>query len=117
MNRRHFLKLSGSTLCFLGGGAIPALRVRRVQAVSPKRARRRPANLVEQALQLPRGEAMRRLRALIDHADPNVRLEALATLATSGDPRLAELARRRALEDEDDRVADLAAKILDSASR
>ena len=62
--------------------------------------------------QLAPAQARARLRQLISHADPEVRLQALAMLATSGDPQLDEIVRRRAVEDADPRVAELATRIL-----
>jgi hypothetical protein len=62
--------------------------------------------------QLPPAQARQRLRQLVSHADAEVRLKALAMLATSGDPQLDEIVRRRAVEDADPRVAELATRIM-----
>lgn len=61
---------------------------------------------------LPPAEARQLLRRLVADEDPEIRLQALATLATTGDPHLEELARQRAVEDDDPRVADLATRLI-----
>lgn len=70
--------------------------------------------LFERVGKLPTAQARTMLRELV--ADPtesaDMRFEALSLLATSGDPMLAEIARSRALNDADPRVADLATRIL-----
>ena len=47
-------------------------------------------------------------------ADTNaeIRLRALTSLATTGDPQLSELAREIATRDEDPRVAELATELM-----
>jgi hypothetical protein len=71
-------------------------------------------NVADRVSKLPAAEARRLLRGLAADAtsDAETRLQALTLLATSGDPELAAIARQRALEDSDPRVADLAMKIL-----
>jgi hypothetical protein len=61
---------------------------------------------------LPSTDAQRVLRWFVDDPEPTLRLKALAILATSGDPRLAEIARQRALQDADPRVAALATRLM-----
>jgi HEAT repeat protein len=67
---------------------------------------------VERAATLPTGDARLVLRWFLADDDADVRLQALTTLATSGDPKMAEIARRCAVEDADPRVADFASKLL-----
>ncbi len=67
---------------------------------------------LDRAGTLPAAEARRLLRWFVTDADAEVRLHALTLLATTGDPHLAEIARERAVEDADPRVADLAAKLM-----
>jgi hypothetical protein len=78
--------------------------------------RRLPASERRQALDradmLPPSDARRLLRWFVTDEDAEVRLHALTLLATSGDPQLSEIARRRAIDDDDPRVADLANKLL-----
>ncbi len=75
--------------------------------------------LFERVGKLPAAAARKLLRQLVaDETEAaDIRLEALTLLATSGDPQLAEIARRRALEDADPRVADLATQILRDARK
>jgi hypothetical protein len=75
-----------------------------------------PSELADRISRLPAAEARRVLRQLVTDAgsDADVRLEALTLLATTGDPELAAIARQRAVEDADPRVAELALKILRS---
>jgi hypothetical protein len=61
---------------------------------------------------LPSADAQRVLRWFVDDPDPTLRLKALAILATSGDPRLTEIARQRAIRDADPRVAALATRLM-----
>jgi hypothetical protein len=70
--------------------------------------------LFERVGKLPAAQARTLLRELAADPteSPDVRFEALSLLATSGDPMLTEIARVRALEDADPRVADLATRIL-----
>jgi hypothetical protein len=67
---------------------------------------------LDRAGTLPAAEARRLLRWFVTDADAEVRLHALTLLATTGDPHLAEIARERAVEDADPRVADLATKLM-----
>jgi hypothetical protein len=70
--------------------------------------------LLDRVSTLPPARARQLLRELAsdDAQDAETRLHALSLLATSGDPKLAEIARSRAIKDADARVADLAMKIL-----
>ena len=78
--------------------------------------RRLPASERRQVLDrvdmLPPSDARRLLRWFVADEDAEVRLHALTLLATSGDPQLSEIARRRVIEDADPRVAELANKLL-----
>jgi hypothetical protein len=74
-------------------------------------AAERKASL-ERAASLPAAETRRLLRWFVADEDAEVRLHALTMLATTGDPELAEIARQRAIEDADPRVAELATKLL-----
>jgi hypothetical protein len=67
---------------------------------------------LERASQLPPAEARRLLRNFVADAEPQVRLQALTMLATTGDPQLTELARERAVEDADPRVSAFASELL-----
>jgi hypothetical protein len=67
---------------------------------------------IERAATLPTSEALLLLRWFLADDDADVRMQALTTLATSGDPKMAEIARRCAVEDADPRVAELASKLL-----
>jgi hypothetical protein len=73
--------------------------------------------LIERLSKLPAANARQQLRRLVQDADPEVRLKALAVLATSGDPQLDEIVRRRAVEDNDPRVAELATRIMRGTPR
>ena len=81
---------------------------RQLEAMSP--AERRQA--LERAAQLPPTDARKVLRWFVADEDAEVRLQALTILATTGDPKLAELARERAVEDADPRVAAFASELL-----
>ena len=83
---------------------------RQLEAMSP--AERRQA--LEQAAQLPPTDARKVLRWFVADEDAEVRLQALTILATTGDPKLAELARERAVEDADPRVAAFASELIRS---
>ncbi len=74
----------------------------------------RRLQLLEELTQLPAASARRWLRWLLDDTEGEVRLRALTMMATTGDPRLFDLARQRAVEDADPRVVKLAAKIMQS---
>jgi hypothetical protein len=77
-------------------------------------------HLSERISSLSAAEGRDLLRNLASNpAEPaEQRLQALALLATSGDPQLASIARERALNDPDPSVADLASRILrDSQQR
>jgi hypothetical protein len=67
---------------------------------------------LERAAQLPPTDARKVLRWFVADEDAEVRLQALTILATTGDPQLAELARERAVEDADPRVAAFASELL-----
>jgi HEAT repeat protein len=67
---------------------------------------------IERAATLPTRDARLLLRWFLADDDADVRLQALTTLATSGDPKMAEIARRAAVEDADPRVADLASRLM-----
>jgi len=73
-------------------------------------AERREA--IDRAASLPAAEARRLLRWFVADEDAEVRLQALTMLATTGDPQLPEIARRRAVEDADPRVAELATQLM-----
>ncbi len=68
--------------------------------------------LLETLSKLPPAEGRAMLRRLVVDADPEMRLEALTILATTDDPQLAAIVRRRAVEDADPRVTELATRIL-----
>ncbi len=68
--------------------------------------------LVEEVSALPAASARRLLRMLLSDDSGEVRFRALTILATTNDPRLAELARAIAVRDEDPRVAELASRLL-----
>jgi len=70
------------------------------------------ASSINDLVQLPAAAARRWLYRLLEDPSGEVRLRSLTAIATTNDPRLRELARRRAVVDDDQRVADLAAKIL-----
>lgn len=70
------------------------------------------AQLIEQISELPAVSARRLLRMMLRDTNADIRLQALTTLATTGDPQLAQLAREIATRDEDRRVADLAAELM-----
>jgi ABC-type oligopeptide transport system substrate-binding subunit len=93
-------KLPATTNRIAGAAAVPRANADRV--------------LADRVSKLPPAQARTLLRSLVVDAteDAETRLEALTLLATSGDPQLAEIARARALEDADPRVADLALRIL-----
>jgi hypothetical protein len=69
---------------------------------------------LDRAATLPAAEGRKLLRWFLSDADAEVRLRALSMLATTRDPQLAELARQRAVDDTDPRVAELATKLLQS---
>jgi hypothetical protein len=81
---------------------------RELEALSPSERR----DALQRAAELPPADARRLLRRFVADADPLVRLEALTILATTGDPKLDELARERAVEDADPRVAAFASELL-----
>jgi hypothetical protein len=70
--------------------------------------------ILEQVSRLTPARGRQLLRDLATDADegPEVRLQALTLLATSGDPMLATIARERAISDADPRVAELATRIV-----
>jgi hypothetical protein len=61
---------------------------------------------------LPAAHSRHLLRWFVADRDADVRLKALTLLATSGDPKLSEIARVRAVEETDPRVSALAARIV-----
>ncbi len=67
---------------------------------------------LDRASALPAAEARRLLRWFVTDADADVRLHALTLLATTGDPQLSEIARQRAVDDADPRVAELATRLM-----
>ena len=67
---------------------------------------------LQRASQLPPADARKVLRWFVTDADADVRLQALTILATTGDPKLGELARERAVEDADPRVAAFASELM-----
>ena len=81
---------------------------RQLEAMSPAERRQ----TLERAAQLPPTDARKVLRWFVADEDAEVRLQALTILATTGDPKLAELARERAVEDADPRVAAFASELL-----
>lgn len=81
---------------------------RQLESMSPRERR----DALERAAQLPPTDARKVLRWFVADADAEVRLQALTILATTGDPQLAELARERAVEDADPRVAAFASELL-----
>ena len=70
--------------------------------------------ILEQVSRLTPARGRQLLRDLTTDVDeePEVRLQALALLATSGDPMLATIARDCAISDADPRVAELATRIV-----
>jgi hypothetical protein len=70
--------------------------------------------ILEQVSRLTPARGRQLLRDLATDADedPEVRLQALALMATSGDPMLGTIARERAVADADPRVAELATRII-----
>lgn len=100
------------------------LRERQAPAAAGPRAVSRPPapsdaeqQLSERISSLPAAEGRSLLRTLASDPDEpaELRLQALALLATSGDPQLASIARARAFNDPDPSVADLASRILRDA--
>lgn len=81
---------------------------RQLQSMPPQERR----DALERAAQLPPTDARKVLRWFVADEDAEVRLQALTILATTGDPQLAELARERAVEDADPRVAAFASELL-----
>ena len=91
------------------GYSADLLRITRELQQLPADERR---EALDRAGTLPAAEARHLLRWFVTDADAEVRLHALTLLATTGDPHLAEIARERAVEDADPRVADLASKLM-----
>ena len=81
---------------------------RQLEALPPPE--RRAA--LQRASELPPSDARKVLRWFVTDADADVRLQALTMLATTGDPQLGELARERAVEDADPRVAAFASELM-----
>ncbi|MBX3432533.1 MAG: hypothetical protein KF847_04355 [Pirellulales bacterium] len=75
------------------------------------------SSLADRLSTLPTAEARSLLRELAERGAPEQRLEALTLLATMRDVQLGDIARRRVAADEDPRVADRAAAILDQLRR
>ena len=71
--------------------------------------------LIEDLAVLPASTARRWLHWLLEDQSPEVRLKALSAIATTSDPTLYEVARDMAVNDQDNRVAELASKILKTA--
>ncbi len=68
--------------------------------------------LIETLSHLPADNARRWLRWLLKDNEADIRLQALTALATTNDPKLFQLARELAVEDQDNRVSELASKIM-----
>ena len=81
---------------------------RQLEALPPRERR----DALERAAQLPPTDARKVLRWFVADEDAEVRLQALTILATTGDPKLGELARERAVEDVDPRVAAFASELI-----
>ena len=96
-------------------GVADAAAARASQAAVPTSDR----DLADRVSELPPAQARALLHVLIADSteDAETRLQALTLLATSGDPQLAAIARQRALEDADPRVAELATRILRDSER
>ena len=77
---------------------------------SPDTNQRR--TLVDDVSQLPAAAARRLLRLLVEDENADVRFAALTALGTANAPELAEVARELAERDEDQRVAELASRLL-----
>lgn len=123
---RRYRQLSDSELAALlgAGSSYESLAVRQVLRERGKAeattTARRPGSVtdasrekvLETISRLPAAEGRAMLRRLVVDADPEVRLQALTILATTDDPQLATIVRRRAVEDADPRVTELASRIL-----
>lgn len=68
--------------------------------------------ILQQLSLLPARHARRWLRWLLEDEEADVRLQALAMMATTGDPQIESLARQRLLKDRDPRVVELATQII-----
>jgi hypothetical protein len=68
--------------------------------------------ILQQLSLLPARHARRWLRWLLEDEEADVRLQALAMMATTGDPQIESLARQRLLKDIDPRVVELASQII-----
>lgn len=88
-----------------GSAAATAQRPRSVTDASREK-------LLETLSRLPAAEGRVMLRRLVVDDDAEVRLQALTILATTDDPQLTAIVRRRAVEDADPRVTELASRIL-----
>jgi hypothetical protein len=120
LSDQELIRLADSSSKFEGAAAREALRSRGYSEELlrlTRELRLLPAAERRQALErgagLPAADARRLLRWFVADEDAEVRLQALTLLATTGDPRLAEIARERAVEDADPRVAELAAKLME----
>jgi hypothetical protein len=119
LSDQELISLSETASRFEAAAARQALRSRGYSDAMlgmTKEIRQLPAMERRQALDrvdlLPPTDARRLLRWFVTDDDADVRLHALTLLATSGDPQLSEIAHRRAIDDADPRVAELAAKLL-----
>lgn len=119
LSDQELINLSETASRFEAAAARQALRGRGYSDAMlgmTREIRRLPTRERKQALDrvdlLPPSDARRLLRWFVTDEDADVRLHALTLLATAGDPQLVEIARRRAIDDADPRVAALAAKLL-----
>ena len=69
-------------------------------------------DMIGEVVALPATSARRLLRLLLEDSNGDVRLRALTTLATTGDPQLGQLAQEIAVRDNDPRVAELATRLM-----
>ena len=83
------------------------------QMSSPEAGHR--LQVIEDLSVLPAGQARRLLRSLLHDPNAEVRYRALSVMATTEDPQLFDLAKERALSDPDNRVAELASRIMRQA--
>ena len=71
--------------------------------------------LIDDLSVLPAATARRWLQWLLTDESAEVRMKALSAYATTSDPKLYEVARNIAINDQDTRVANLASKIMEQA--
>jgi hypothetical protein len=119
LSAQDLIMLADTATKFEAAAARDALRLRGYSEAMlrlTRELRQLPAierrQALERAAGLPASDAQRLLRWFVADEDAEVRLQALTLLATSGDPKLAEIARERAVEDADPRVAELAARLM-----